>query len=139
MRWLPWFLAMWLLGCGGLSSQASRYLKQSEPFQQHLTQYQQQLKEVAKIPPAQRAQRTRELLSQVQSDHQQLQQLKPPASVVPVHRELEQLYATMEQFLQACLAGSGDTSDPQVRKLAGEWAKHLDQLQVELQNLEPKH
>jgi len=138
MRWLAWFLALCLIGCGGLSTAAARYLKQSEPFQKDLTQYQVQIKQASKLPWEQRAQRTRELLAQLQTQHGQLQKLKPPRSVTSVHRELDQLYTTMDLFLQACLAGRGDASDPKVRQLSGEWTQHLDQLQLELQKLEAR-
>jgi Zn-dependent oligopeptidase len=127
---------MCLLGCGGLSTQGAKYLKQSEPFQRHLTEYQLRLKQSARLPYTQRAESVRQLLQQVRAQHEQLRQLKPPPSVAAVHRELETLYSTMEEFLQACLNGSGDLSDPKVKKLAEQWAQHLDRLQVELQRLE---
>ncbi len=125
-----------LLGCGGLSTQGARYLKQSEPYQRQLPQFQQQLKQSSQLPPEQRVKSIQQLLLQVQTQHQQLQQLTPPKSVQAVHAELDTLYTTMEEFLKACLAGTGDLSDPKVKKLAGQWAEHLDKLQIELQKLE---
>lgn len=135
-RLLVGLLALTLLGCGGLSTQAARYLKQSEPFQVQLSYYQRELKLSSNLPLAQREARVRELLGQVEAGHAQLRRLNPPRSVSAVHQELDTLYLTMENFLKACLSGSGDTSDPKVQQLAREWTQHLDQLQKELQKLE---
>lgn len=128
-----------MMGCGGLSTGAAKYLKESEPFQRQLSEYQQELKRSAQLPQPQRAETVRQLLARVQAQHQQLQQLSPTKSVAAVHRELDTLYTTMENFLQACLLGSGDMSDPKVKALASQWTQHLDQLQVELQKLESAH
>lgn len=125
--------ALLLVGCGGLDNKGIHYLKQSQPFQQNLTLYQQKLKEIGALPPEKRHAASDQLLAQVQAEHKKLGQLEPTPKVMPFHQELEALYGTMEAFVKS----SGDPSDPRVAKLAKEWADHLDKLNQELQHLTP--
>ena len=125
--------ALLLVGCGGLDNKGIHYLKQSQPFQQNLTAFQQKLKEVGALPPDKRSAASKELLAEVEAEHKKLGQLETTPKVMPVHRELEALYSTMEAFVKS----SGDPADPRVAKLSKEWADHLDKLNQELQHLAP--
>ncbi len=134
-----WILvaALFWAGCGGLDGQSVHYLRESQPFQTHLQSYQTKLKEVAMVPPEQRKAAAEALLAEVQADHKKLGALEPSVKVMPVHKELDTLYTTMEDFIKVTLSGRGDAKDPRVGELSKKWAQHLDQLQVELQHLGP--
>ena len=126
--------ALLLIGCGGgLDNKGIHYLKQSQPFQQNLTIYQQKLKDIGGLPPDKRFAASNELLAQVQAEHKKLAQLETTPKVMPVHQELDALYTTMEAYVKS----SGVPSDPRVAKLAKEWADHLDKMNQELQHLAP--
>jgi len=134
MKVLILMIALILVGCGGgLDNKGIHYLKQSQPFQQNLTLYQQKLKDIGGLAPDKRAGAANELLAQVQEEHKKLGLLEPTPKVMPVHQELDALYTTMEAFIRS----SGDPSDPRVAKLSKEWADHLNKLNQELQHLAP--
>lgn len=137
MKVLILMVALFLAGCGGLDGQSVHYLRQSQPFQTKLQSYQTKLKEVAAVPMEQRSGAAKALLSEVEADHKKLGELKPSDKVMPVHKELDTLYTTMEDFIKVTLSGSGDSKDPKVGQLSKQWADHLDKLQTELQHLGP--
>ena len=132
MKHLILALALFLMGCGGLDGQSVHYLRKSQPFQTNLQTYQRKLKEVATLPGGQRGAAARALLAEVQADHKKLGELEPSEKVMPVHKELDQLYVTMEAFIDFQLTGKGDPN-----ALSKRWADHLDKMQVELQRLGP--
>ena len=131
MKVLILMMALLLAGCGGLDSQSVHYLRKSQPFQTNLQSYQKKLKEVSVVPSEQRGDAARALLAEVEADHKKLAELDPSPKVMPVHKELDQLYVTMEDFIKFHLSGKGDP-----KALSKQWADHLDKLQVELQHLE---
>lgn len=137
MKVLILMVALILVGCGGLDGQSVHYLRQSQPFQTKLQSYQTKLKEVAGVPMEQRGAAAKALLSEVEADHKKLGELDPSPKVMPVHKELDTLYATMEEFIKVTLSGRGDAKDPRVGQLSKQWADHLDKLQTELQHLGP--
>ena len=137
VKYLIVAVGLFLAGCGGLDSQSVHYLKESQPFQTHLQSYQVKLSEVSAVPPAQRGAAAQALLAEVEAEHKKLGTLEPSAKVMPVHKELDTLYATLEEFIQATLTGPGNGQDPRIGELSKKWAQHLDQLQVELQHLGP--
>ena len=128
-------LVMWLAGCGGLGAGGARYLKQSAVFQQQLTTYQQQLKEIPGLPPAQRKPRADDLLVRIRESHNALRELKPTSRVARVHQELDTLYGLLEQFVETAASGSGDPSDPKLKQLSSDWSTHLRALEQELNKL----
>lgn len=137
MKVLMLVIALFLVGCGGLDGQSVHYLRQSQPFQTKLQSYQTKLKEVAALPILQRGEAAKALLGEVEADHKKLGELTPSAKVMPVHKELDTLYTTLEEFLKVTLSGRGDGQDPRVGQLSKQWADHLDKLQTELQHLGP--
>lgn len=139
VRWWIWILTcLWLSGCQqGLSSAASKYLKDSAAYQEKLSQYQVQLREIPTLAPDPRKARGQEILSQIQQDRTALAAMQPPPSVEKVHAELTELYRILEDFLQLAMTSTGDPGDPQAQKLAAEWSQHLQSLQAELERLEP--
>ncbi|MBX3168549.1 MAG: hypothetical protein KF760_14125 [Candidatus Eremiobacteraeota bacterium] len=137
MKVLILMVALLLAGCGGLDGQSVHYLRQSQPFQTKLQSYQTKLKEVSAVPLEQRGAAAKALLAEVEADHKKLGELTPSAKVMPVHKELDTLYTTLEDFIKATLSGRGDAKDPRVGQLSKQWADHLDKLQVELQHLGP--
>lgn len=131
-------LSLFLCGCGGLGAKGTRYLRESQPFQLELTRIQQEMRQSATLAPPQRLERIQQLLKQTQDNHQRLRQLQPSPKVAAVHQELDTLYTTLEEYLQACLVGSGQNSDPKVEKLTRAWSEHLQKLQDELQKLDSR-
>lgn len=132
MKYLILAAALFLMGCGGLDGQSVHYLRKSQDFQTNLQTYQRKLKEVAAVPPEARGGAARALLAEVEADHKKLAELEPSEKVKPVHKELDQLYVTMEEFIQFHVTGKGDP-----KALSKQWAEHLDKMQVELQRLGP--
>jgi len=128
-------LVLCLAGCGGLGAGGTRYLKQSAVFQQQLTTYQQQLREIPGLPPAERKARADALLARIRESHTALRGLKPTSQVANVHRELDTLYGLLEQFVETAASGSGDPSDPKLKQLSSDWAAHLRALEQELNKL----
>ena len=128
-------LALCLAGCGGIGAGATRYLKQSAPFQQQLTNYQQQLKEIPGLPADQRKPRADALLARIRQSHAALRELKPTSKVKLVHQELDRLYELLEQFVETAATGTGDPSNPKLKRLSSDWATHLKALEQELNRL----
>lgn len=136
MRWIVLF-AFLFLGCAqGISSQAARYLKDSGPFQQGLSGYQEKLKEIPALPPEQRQGRANTLREELRRDREKLAALKPPPSVEKLHQELSELYRILDEFVVQATTSSGLPSDPKLQALAKEWSQHLKALQEEVQRLE---
>ncbi|MBS2036143.1 hypothetical protein JST97_14230 [bacterium] len=136
MKRLILVAALLLIGCGGLDGQSIHYLRESQAFQVNLTMYQRKLKEVAAVDPSRRREAAQALLAEVEGEHKKLAALEPNPKVMTVHKELDALYTTMENFIKATLTGSGDSKDPRVGQLSKEWADHLDKLNREFQRLD---
>jgi len=136
MRWIL-LLAFLFLGCAqGLSSQAAKYLKDSGPFQQGLSSYQEKLKEIPALPVEQRQAYVDKLRQELRQDREKLAPHKPPASVEKVHQELTELYRILDEFLVQATTSSGHPGDTKLQGLAKEWSQHLNALQEEVQRLE---
>ena len=128
--------ALLMMGCGGLDGKSIHYLRESQPFQVNLQMYQRKLKEVAAVAPDKRGEAAKALLAEVEADHKKLSALEPSPKVMIVHKELDTLFTTMENFIRVTLSGSGDTRDPRVTQLSKDWAEHLDKLNKEFQRLD---
>lgn len=127
-------LALLLIGCGGLSSRAARYLKDSDPYQKGLGQYQVELRQIPSLPPEQRGPQVKALLAKVQASHQALTSLEVPSSMASLHGELNALYDILEKYCQALL-GSQTGHEANLQQLSQDWAKHQAQLQAEVEKL----
>lgn len=136
MKRLILMAALLLAGCGGLDGQSIHYLRESQPFQRNLQSYQGKLKEVAAVAMDKRPAAAQALLAEVQADHKKLSALEPSPKVATVHKELDALYTTLENFIKITLQGTGDAKDPRVTQMSKEWAEHLDKLNKEIQRLD---
>lgn len=140
MRWQLWLIALLLWGCGGgLSTAATQYLKEASAYQADLQTYQTELRQIPRLPPAERKPAADRLAARIKERHAQLEKMQVPNSVSRVHQETLELYKTLEQFVDYASSGSGDPRDPKLKKISDDWARHLEALQVELNRLEPRH
>lgn len=127
-------LALLLVGCGGAQRGVTTYLRQLSPFQVSLTEFQNEMKSIGARPLEGRAAAYQELAGRVQARGAELARLQPPPPAAALHKDFQELYVILAEYLQTA-ARSGGPDDPPLKAVATRWQAAMAQAQAHMDKL----
>jgi len=122
-----------LVGCGSQRG-VSTYLRQLSPFQVSLTEFQGEMQGIGRRPIEGRAAAYEELAKRVTARGAELARLQPPPAAAAVHKDFQELYLVLAEYLQMA-SHSGGPSDPRLQAVSARWQAALTRAQGHMDKL----